>query len=1508
MAPNKKKRKAVSNPARGFATTSVASKPKHEKQDTTPEIASLQTPASVRVDFTSDSARKLLVGVEDLKKMHNVAPEDFEEQLEESELQVLAEKHAPVCKRQSARQVSKLQTDLRLLRMPAEPLNARKWLPPEHVERILSLVSQDIRNGSFRHEPANTPKPKVPRQEDLIIKLWTLKLVLLTFGFPGERVREALQQVLENVSVTGDPTPPSKEIMWGLPQALDWLALACDQSELPDYDGRQQQEISTETPQTSSGTSTPTPSSAGKKDAADAGEVSGVPQPDSISRGRSSVDEADEKDTLRNVFKHAEPKNHVHVSDQESDLEPEELVSSYLLIKSQLYDIQPHSVRPYPRKAKKHKSQRSDLPTNENSPSPEIERLLNKLKKIESDVLFDRHEADAQWTEKRIKIEQDNANQRKFGLQHIKICSTTGLPLSAANEIPQASNGSGRASPQSESANTGTDGDGSEDGGDEVGMLGELFASLPETLVDPLTGASSMVKNVPEGPTITIREFGKWGGMNPRRILEEACRSRDSKVQLLYRVISSASFSNRHSLIIIWSKDQPSLHPSPLSSIISISEPRSMSFEMITVSAPDLAQSEAYISVAALFLIFHSPQKEEKVYLRLPSVWRDLWGEFLETYNERINEADRDELRDIKALVQNKLDNEDNEGVILTSAFQKRNATADDKGIITQKDTSVDTYGNQTPERLKEIWRQKSSTYNFQKMLNSRTRLPMWNFKEEVLTAIDRQQVVIICGETGCGKSTQVPSFILEHELSRGEPCKIYCTEPRRISAISLARRVSEELGERKNDLGTSRSMVGYAIRLESKISRETCIVYATTGIVMRMLERSDDLKEISHIILDEVHERSIDSDFMLIVLRKLVVRRPDLKVILMSATVDAQRFSTYLGGAPILTVPGRTFPVETKYLEDAIELADYTRDDNFNGNSSASLDDIDTDETSDSANPSTTKDLRGTKYSARTRKTLSELDEYRIDYDLILKLIEKVATDAEYNRFSRAFLIFLPGIAEIRQLNGMLSAHPTFAHGWDIYLLHSSIASEEQERAFLEPPEGIRKIVLSTNLAETVTCVVDTGKHKEMRFDEKRQLSRLVESFISRANAKQRRGRAGRVQEGLCFHLFTKNRHDQLLAPQQVPELLRLSLQDLVLRVKICKLGGIEETLSEALDPPLAKNIRRAIDALIDVKALTPAEDLTPLGQQLAKLPLDVHLGKLILFGCIFHCLDLSLTLAAILSSKSPFSAPMAARQQANLARMAFKRGDSDLLTLWKAYFSWRRVCGTQGASEFQFCRKNYLSPQALSNIEDLKQQLLVSVVDAGFLELGASERAALNKARFSPSRKREFFTTPDWVNVNGENDLIASSVIAWSFYPKLLIRDGKYWRNVANNQLVSISPTSVNQMGSPAKFISYYHIMQSNKSSPKAHETSTVDDFAVALLCGDADFRIHAGVIIIDGNKLRFSVSDWKIILAIKVLRIRMREVLARSFKNPGKPLPPSLLRWLETWQRIFTREEKK
>lgn len=668
------------------------------------------------------------------------------------------------------------------------------------------------------------------------------------------------------------------------------------------------------------------------------------------------------------------------------------------------------------------------------------------------------------------------------------------------------------------------------------------------------------------------------------------------------------------------------------------------------------------------------------------------------------------------------------------------------------------------------------------------------------------------------GKSTQLPSFVLEHQLSLGKHCKIYCAEPRRISAISLARRVSEELGENKGDLGTNRSLVGYSIRLESNTSRETRLVYATTGIVMRMLEGSNDLSEITHLVLDEVHERTIDSDFLLIVLKKLMKRRPDLKVVLMSATVDSDRFSQYLGGAPVLKVPGRTFPVQTRYLEDAVELTGYSVGDEAKSVRMVDLDDDVAEPEVDNSNKAALMaELSG--YSPRTRTTLAQMDEYRIDCDLIVQLISKIASDEAHAQFSKAILVFMPGIAEIRTLNDMLLGHPHFGSAsWRVYPLHSSIATEEQEDAFVVPPPGVRKVVIATNIAETgitipdVTCVIDTGKHKEMRFDERRQLSRLIDTFISRANAKQRRGRAGRVQEGLCFHLFTRYRHDRLVGDQQTPEMLRLSLQDLAIRVKICKIGGIEETLGEALDPPSHKNIRRAVDALIDVRALTAAEELTPLGHQLARLPLDVFLGKLILLGTVFRCLDMALTVAALLSSKSPFSAPFGQRAQADNARSAFRRGDSDLLTVYNAYLAWRRVCKTTG-KDFQFCRKNYLSAQTLSNIEDLKGQLLVALADSGFLQLTDEERKALRRMRYSKGRGQRFHEVPARFSVHSENDGVAASVIAWSFYPKLLVRDppgSRSLRNVGNNQGISLHPTSVNKRALDVRWLSYYHIMQ--------------------------------------------------------------------------------------------------
>jgi ATP-dependent RNA helicase DHX29 len=653
----------------------------------------------------------------------------------------------------------------------------------------------------------------------------------------------------------------------------------------------------------------------------------------------------------------------------------------------------------------------------------------------------------------------------------------------------------------------------------------------------------------------------------------------------------------------------------------------------------------------------------------------------------------------------------------------------------------------------------------------------------------------------------------------------------------------------------------------------------------------------------------SIDTDFLLIILRSLLERRPELKVILMSATVDANKFSSYLDNAPIMTVPGRTFPVQTQYLEDAIELTHYagvTEKAQPDGRNSDDDDEITSDK---SGIPNK---LPG--YSPATRNVLSTYDEYAIDYDLIVRLIEAVAYDPQLSRFSNAVLVFLPGIAEIRQLNDLLGGHPSFNRQWLIYPLHSTISSEDQQAAFLMPPPGVRKIVLATNIAETgvtipdITCVIDTGKHKEMRFDERRQLSRLTQSFISRANAKQRRGRAGRVQEGLCFHLFTKFRHDTLMTDQQTPEMLRLSLQDLVMRTKICKLGNIEETLLQALDPPLSKNIRRAIDALIEVDALTPGEDLTALGRQIAKLPLDAHLAKLVLLATTFACVDVAITIAAILSSKSPFLTPFGAKQRADIARLAFKKGDSDLLTTYNAYKAWRAVCTTPGRSEMQFCHKNFLSPQNLGNIEDLKAQLLSSLVEAGFIQLSPDERRALQRYR-STSRHRTFVEVPPQYDTHSDNDVFVNSIIATAFYPKILTREGKGWRNISNNQTVSLAPTSVNKGTTTAKFLSYYHIMQSSNKFYNAHSTSIAYPLPMILMvAADMDFKMHAGVISFPGSVLRFAVRDWRAAVALKVLRRRVKEILASNWKNPARQMSEREREWLDLFCAIFVQRWQK
>ena len=329
--------------------------------------------------------------------------------------------------------------------------------------------------------------------------------------------------------------------------------------------------------------------------------------------------------------------------------------------------------------------------------------------------------------------------------------------------------------------------------------------------------------------------------------------------------MSITNWSCRHRVSIKWSRHQ--LLPLQPTSRDPITCSRSMStdtFEMKVISTPSAEQSEAFVATAAIFLIFSHSPKEKNVHLRLPANWRDLWNELSISRKEDQDAADRDRLRSLRRLVSDNLEVEGRQGSHVNDDAQEPRDLSKPREDRKERSQPL----NSVSQELPQLWSSKAASSSFQRMLISRKALPIWEYKDVLLQTLKKNQCVIICGETGCGKSTQVPTFLLESELSSGRECKIICTQPRRISAVSLARRVSEELGERREDIGTLKSIVGYAVRLESRSSPQTKLVYATTGVLMRMLEGSSDLDDITHIILDEVHERTIESDFLLIVLR----------------------------------------------------------------------------------------------------------------------------------------------------------------------------------------------------------------------------------------------------------------------------------------------------------------------------------------------------------------------------------------------------------------------------------------------------------------------------------------------------------------------------------------------------------------------------------------------------------------------------------------------------------------
>ena len=671
-----------------------------------------------------------------------------------------------------------------------------------------------------------------------------------------------------------------------------------------------------------------------------------------------------------------------------------------------------------------------------------------------------------------------------------------------------------------------------------------------------------------------------------------------------------------------------------------------------------------------------------------------------------------------------------------------------------------------------------------------RRSLPVFKYRSALISAFKDNPVTIVEGETGSGKTTQVAQYLLEHAAETNTPVNIICTQPRRISAIGVAERVAAERGEPRVGVGA----VGYAIRGETKVCDDTRLLFCTTGVLLRRLERDPSLAGITHVLVDEVHERTVEGDFLLMALKEMLERAaeaggggggeapsaPTVKIGLMSATMDGDVLARYFDGAPRVSFPGRAFPVATLHLEDALATTKHWVDrqaewchgshahQRKSGRAAAK---------DESRRPVpeaewSSRLARSNPNATRARaacRALSQLDLDVVNQQLICELVrwfvDAAAGDvdralsmlpgARDDRWDRgtaqteerekddggagaggtAILIFLPGTKEIDNLRESLVAvasqsaaragqtgAPALDPEW-VLPLHGALPPDDQRKVFQRPPPGKVKVVLSTNVAETsitiddVVCVIDTGRVKEERYDAERLMSSLDDVAVSAAAAKQRRGRAGRVRPGIAFHLFPS---DAPLNRYTDPEVRRVGLQQLVMRVKALSLpGSAEQVCARLPEPPEPAAVHNAVEDLRCIGALAhDDEHLTPLGKLLSQLPTDARLGKLVVFGCALGMTDEALTLASLLGSRSPFMMPAEAREAADESKKRFGAApQSDVLGALAAYNAFD---ATPGQARFDFARERFLSIKTLQQVANSKRQLLENLSALGVVPRG--------------------------------------------------------------------------------------------------------------------------------------------------------------------------------------------
>ncbi|KAF7870564.1 hypothetical protein EAF04_004308 [Stromatinia cepivora] len=775
------------------------------------------------------------------------------------------------------------------------------------------------------------------------------------------------------------------------------------------------------------------------------------------------------------------------------------------------------------------------------------------------------------------------------------------------------------------------------------------------------------------------------------------------------------------------------------------------------------------------------------------------------------------------------------------------------------------------------------------------TLLPLKKHSSEVLSLVESNQYSIIVGKTGSGKTTQLPQIILDDYIRKGYggTCRIICTQPRRIAATSVAQRVAEERGQELCD------QVGYKIGYNAKLPKvRGSITYCTTGIVLQQLIHCPDdlLDNISHLIIDEVHERDINIDFLLTIVRKLIKERIESgkrapKVCFMSATMDAEMFQEYFasteatGGevsCPILHVEGRAFPVERHYLENIMDnfKETYPEDHAIWGllNSTMIQSYLKSEENDKKSNlpvgvegekvDSVIRwDSHGDDPDSLQNQMKMDLVEGQIPVDLAVVVIAHIADTTE----DGAILLFLPGIRSINIVETVLRTQNILDVDFNnedkfkIFKLHSSTSDENQE-VFKPVPQGCRKIILATNVAETsitvddIQYVVDTGKHKEDNFHQMLRIWSLPCKWVSKSSVKQRSGRAGRVKNGSYYALFSKHRYDSLRTVSR-PGMRRVDLQSTCLAIKVL---GYQEPIQDFLDgapePPSPQAIQSSVESLKTLGALTDTETITPLGRLLGMLPLRPALGKMIILGIIFRCLDSMIILGALDGILLQVR-PLGMEEESDSAMRGFaKASKSDHIAMLNAFRALRNLEEVDGPEVMRsFAHQKFLS---VSNYEKVKQAM-------GLIQQALQRNGLIQSSQTAVADGSGVKYGGALLNENSDQDGLIRALLVQGLYPHIGTWDNhkSRYQIVTNEKLhVSIHPSSINNpkqrpslniegikssSKGNARLLSFSTLALISENNLVMHRTTAVTPFMASLFSGTLNQS--------DVNVDRLEVDKW-------------------------------------------------